>query len=188
MGLENLETMERIFSSSNQLAPITRYASPYRRRVLITLFFDQWDQERYTSICEILYNNYRQALEIISEKTPALQEALEALKISAESLEVYEHEERDYFINLKDKDPADLREIIYVEALQKYWDAQQVFMVYTLSGSVLTMFAREQLKDISHHYYSRLAQVAERTTANQDVSLVFLTPHSALQITIRHCP
>ncbi len=188
MGLENLETMERIFSSSNQLAPITRYASPYRRRVLITLFFDQWDQERYTSICEILYNNYRQALEIISEKTPALQEALEALKISAESLEVYEHEERDYFINLKDKDPADLREIIHVEALQKYWDAQQVFMVYTLSGSVLTMFAREQLKDISHHYYSRLARVAERTTANQDVPLVFLTPHSALQITIRHCP
>ncbi|KAI0749115.1 hypothetical protein C8Q74DRAFT_1222752 [Fomes fomentarius] len=181
MGLEDLETMERIFSSSNQLAPVTCYASPHHRHALITLFFDHWDQERYTSISEMLYINYRQALEIISKKTLALQEALEVLEILAESLEVYEREERDYFVNLKDEDPADLREIVYVKALQKYWDAQQVLMYLELSGSVLTtMSTREELKNISHQYYSRLARAAEWSTANQDgsVPLVFLTPHS----------
>lgn len=31
VGLEDFETMEQIFSASNQLASITRYASPYHR-------------------------------------------------------------------------------------------------------------------------------------------------------------
>jgi hypothetical protein len=45
MGLEDLETLERVFSSSNQLAAVTRYMSKYCRRVFIDLFFKQWDAD-----------------------------------------------------------------------------------------------------------------------------------------------
>ncbi len=34
-GLEDLKTLERVFSASNQLASITRYASAYLRRLFI---------------------------------------------------------------------------------------------------------------------------------------------------------
>ncbi len=116
MGLEDLETMEHILTTSNQFA--------YRHRALIALFFKHWDEEHYRSICEILYNNYHQALGLVEEKEPALQEAMVALQISQEDLETYEHEEHDYFINLQDEDPADLSEAVYAEALQKYWAAK----------------------------------------------------------------
>ncbi len=121
MGLEDLETVECIFSASNQLASITRYASPYCQCALIALFFDQWDQERYASIGEMLYNNYRQALGLIEDKVPALQEAMDALQISEHDLDVYKCDERLYFTNLQNEDPTDLADIVYAEALQKYW-------------------------------------------------------------------
>ncbi|KAH0833455.1 hypothetical protein J3R83DRAFT_12574 [Lanmaoa asiatica] len=38
-GLEDLSTMERIFSASNQLAPVIRYATAYNRRTFIDMFF-----------------------------------------------------------------------------------------------------------------------------------------------------
>ena len=126
MGLEDLETMERIFSSSNQLASVIRYASPYRRRALIALFFEHWDEERYASLAQMLYNNYRQALDIITEKTPILRETMETLQISDQDLARYLEEEREYFVTLQDEDPEDLRDVLYVDALKKLATAQYV--------------------------------------------------------------
>ena len=58
IGLEEMETLERIFSASNQLAPITRYSSAYCRISFIHTFFRQWDSEKYTNISLFLHNNY----------------------------------------------------------------------------------------------------------------------------------
>lgn len=58
MGIEDLETLERIFSFSNQVAIVTRYASAYHRRVFIDLFFKQWDSDKYQNLGLMLYNNY----------------------------------------------------------------------------------------------------------------------------------
>ena len=58
MGIEDLETLERIFSFSNQLAAVMRYASAYHRQVFIDLFFKQWDEEKYQNLGLMLYNNY----------------------------------------------------------------------------------------------------------------------------------
>ncbi len=124
MGLEDLETMERIFSASNQLASVTRYASPYRRRMLIALYFEHWDDEKYANLGQMLYNNYRQALEIIKEKTPVMQEALQALSLTEEDVHRFEAEEAEYFTNLRDEDPEDLRDILYVEALRELREAR----------------------------------------------------------------
>lgn len=39
VGLEDFETMEWIFIASNKLALIVRYATAYRRRLLIDVYF-----------------------------------------------------------------------------------------------------------------------------------------------------
>ena len=54
MGLEDLETLERVFSSSNALAGVTRYASAYWRRMYIELHFKQWDEDKYSNLATML--------------------------------------------------------------------------------------------------------------------------------------
>ncbi|KIP01438.1 hypothetical protein PHLGIDRAFT_38684, partial [Phlebiopsis gigantea 11061_1 CR5-6] len=46
MGIEDVETLERVFSGSNALAPIIRYMSAYRRRLYIEAYFRQWDEDK----------------------------------------------------------------------------------------------------------------------------------------------
>ncbi|KAJ3872118.1 hypothetical protein F5051DRAFT_445496 [Lentinula edodes] len=70
-GLKDLETLERFFSSSNQLASVTHYMSSYRRRVFIDMFLQQWDREKYHNLATMLHNNYIQALNILQNEEPA---------------------------------------------------------------------------------------------------------------------
>ena len=125
LGIEDLETLERIFSGSNQLAPITRYASPYRRLMSIHLYFTQWDAEKYANLGLMLYNNYRQALSIIAEK-PSFQATIARLAITEEDIKKYDIEERSYFLMLQDEEPKNLHAVAYVEALKDLSHAQSV--------------------------------------------------------------
>ncbi|KAI0674940.1 hypothetical protein C8Q78DRAFT_1075288 [Trametes maxima] len=119
IGIKDLETMERIFSASNHLASIVRYASAYRRRVLIDAFFRQWDTEKYQNLGLMLYNNYRQALELIKSLTAELSQVLASLEIGVNELRVYRQEELQYFEELGEELPRDLHAIAYVEALEE---------------------------------------------------------------------
>ncbi|KDQ11426.1 hypothetical protein BOTBODRAFT_114425, partial [Botryobasidium botryosum FD-172 SS1] len=49
-GYEDFETCERVFSASNHLAPLTRYASPYHRKEAIDAHFRLWDSEKYRNL------------------------------------------------------------------------------------------------------------------------------------------
>ncbi|KAF9487279.1 hypothetical protein BDN71DRAFT_1485354 [Pleurotus eryngii] len=49
-GIEDLETLERVFSVSNQLANVTRYSSAFRWRLFIDTFFHQWDEDKYLNL------------------------------------------------------------------------------------------------------------------------------------------
>lgn len=119
MGIEDLETLERTFSASNQLASVIRYASAYRRRLLIHTFFRHWDEEKYANLGLMMYNNYVQALDIISTKKPMVEESLQILGLSVEDLRALEIEEASYFENLRDEDPWDVHAVAYVEALDE---------------------------------------------------------------------
>ena len=123
LGIEDLETLERIFSGSNQLAPITRYASPFRRHMFIHLYFTQWDADKYANLGLMLYNNYRQAVSIINEKE-SLKATLADLNLTEEEIVKYDKEERDYFLNLKDVEDKNVHAIAYVEALKDLSRAQ----------------------------------------------------------------
>lgn len=118
MGLEDLETLERVFSASNSLASTTRYASAYRRRVAIDLFFQQWNDEKYTNTGVMLYNNYVQALKILDADAIALADSMATLNITTQDLVRWQDEERKYFRNIGKENEWDVFAVAYVEALQ----------------------------------------------------------------------
>ncbi|TFY51826.1 hypothetical protein EVJ58_g10360 [Rhodofomes roseus] len=119
MGLQDMETLERIFSASNHLASVTCYATPYRRRLLIDEFFSQWDDEKYANLSQYIYNNFVQASKIIETETPALAETMESLRITFDDLERWYVEERKYFETLGKETPWDVHAMAYVEALEE---------------------------------------------------------------------
>jgi Kyakuja-Dileera-Zisupton transposase len=119
MGLEDLDGMERIFSGSNQLASVVRYASAYCRRQFINLYLQQWDADKYENLVTWLYNNYVQATKIIDEETLALEHAMQSLGIAGtEELNRWQAEELQYLQTLG-KEDYDVMAVAYVERLQE---------------------------------------------------------------------
>ncbi|KAG8942064.1 hypothetical protein FRC03_003681 [Tulasnella sp. 419] len=66
-GLEDFETCEHCFSSSNDVARTTRYASAFHRTQSIDRHFQQWDADKLLALGPFTFNNYKQALMIIDE-------------------------------------------------------------------------------------------------------------------------
>ena len=118
MGLEDLETMERVFSSSNQVASVTRYSSAYNRRVFIDMFLQQWDGDKYQNLASMLYNNYKQALSIINVEGSAVQETMDALGVELTDLEAWHRQQVEFFETIGEESPWDIHAITYVELLQ----------------------------------------------------------------------
>jgi hypothetical protein len=119
VGLEDLETLERVFGSSNALAPVTRYASAYRRRLYIEMHFKQWNEDKYLNLATMLTNNYHQALEIIKNDGRAVEEAKLSLGVTNDDMEAWKVEQEEYFSTLGDESEGKVRAIAYVELLQK---------------------------------------------------------------------
>ncbi|TFY56283.1 hypothetical protein EVJ58_g7737 [Rhodofomes roseus] len=127
MGLDDLETLERIFSASNHLASITRYATPYRRRLLIEQYFQQWDDEKYAYLSQHIYDRLVQANEIITTEALPLAEMMAANHVDLGTVHHWYKEEREYFQTLGKEVPWDVHAMAYVEALQELQVAQENF-------------------------------------------------------------
>ena len=119
VGIEDLETMEQIYSSSNQVAGITRYASAYHRRVFIDMFFQQWDDDKYRNLASMLVNNYWQALSIIKNKGTAVEEVMHDLGITSTDLQTWHRDQASFFETIGEESPWDIHAIAYVELLQE---------------------------------------------------------------------
>lgn len=126
VGLEDFETMERIFSFSNALAAILRFASPYRRRLFIDFFFRQWDDDKYLNLGTFILNNYVQALNILDEDTKALEDAKTSLGFSDEDMDRWEKEQQDFFANLGKEPESHSLKVEYVELLQMLHAASNI--------------------------------------------------------------
>ncbi|KAG1747807.1 uncharacterized protein EDB91DRAFT_1235789 [Suillus paluster] len=92
-GLEDFGTIECIFSASNALTPIIRYASTYNQHVFLDMFFKQWNDEKYVHLATMIYNNYCQAFQVISKESVALTEAMTSLGITKEDITLWHQEE-----------------------------------------------------------------------------------------------
>ncbi|KAG1781486.1 hypothetical protein EV702DRAFT_1041995 [Suillus placidus] len=104
MGLEDFSTMEQIFSSSNQLAP--------------------WDEDKYMNIGNMLYNNYRQSLDIVERETIEFEHAKLSLGIMDENIEEWQKQQSVYLKTLGEEAEWDVHAMTYVEMLQNLRDAQ----------------------------------------------------------------
>jgi hypothetical protein len=119
IGIEDLETLERVFSASNALASIIRFATAYQHRLFINMFFKQWDADKYLNLGNMLYENYQQALQIIGDESPLVEEAKVSLNIKDGELEVWQAEEAQYFSQLGKEPEWDIHAMAYVEMLQE---------------------------------------------------------------------
>ncbi|KAI5985372.1 hypothetical protein EDD15DRAFT_2390180 [Pisolithus albus] len=116
LRLEDLEGCERAFSKSNALAPSTRYASIFHRRQAIACYFEHNDEmEVYANLTKFLLNNYKQALDLLSNGRATLERLMRELGVSDPLIfRQWLDEERVYLKSLL-QEPAE-------ETLQmEYW-------------------------------------------------------------------
>ncbi|KAH7917124.1 hypothetical protein BV22DRAFT_1135675 [Leucogyrophana mollusca] len=116
LGLEDLEGCERTFSKSNALASSLHYSSVFHRRQAITTYFEHNDNyEVYHNLTTFLYNNYKQALDILETGPITLAKVMDELKLTDEKIfEQWLEEEKVYLTGLQ-KEPE-------VKTLQmEYW-------------------------------------------------------------------
>lgn len=123
MGIEDVESLERVFGASNELAPVLRYTTAYRRRLFIETYFKQWDEDKETSTGTFLLSNYTQALEIIEQET-TVAHSLDYEGVTTEEIEKWAEEEQEYFTHLGEEAPHNLHAVVYVELLQKLRDLE----------------------------------------------------------------
>ncbi|KAK7451705.1 hypothetical protein VKT23_012384 [Stygiomarasmius scandens] len=163
MGLQDLETMEHLFSASNQLATITRYATAYRRRVLIDIFCQQWDQEKYQNLATMLHNDYVQALSTIEKDGQELAEGLRVLNLTEEDLKTYYLDEQHHFENLGKETHEDLHAVAYVELLRQYRDISASVENASAQFNTLTADDYQPLQP-SESYSSNLSSTRKAET------------------------
>ncbi|THG96932.1 hypothetical protein EW026_g4986 [Hermanssonia centrifuga] len=116
-GLEDLETLERVFSSLNNVARTSWYASQFHWKQALNLFFMQWDDEKYAELSKFLFNNYKQALRILKDFTPEVDRMKTLLGIEDDDIKKWAHEEHKFLLDLKDEPKERVLESAYVEAL-----------------------------------------------------------------------
>ncbi|KAG0693899.1 hypothetical protein DFH29DRAFT_881108 [Suillus ampliporus] len=118
LGLEDLKGCEWTFSKSNALASSVRYASVFHQRQAIANYFQHNDDyEIYANLGTFLYNNYKQALHMISNGEQSLPKLMYELSIEDKSVfDTWLAEERAYLTSLSHK-PT--RETLQMEYWQK---------------------------------------------------------------------
>lgn len=123
MGIEDLEVMERVFSSSNSVARLTRHASSFHRHQFIDLHFQQWDEDKYLNIGTMLFNNYVQALTIVEKDGYALAEALKNMDppLTEADLDGFLKEQLEYAERLEKPETTwDTHAMTYVGLLREH--------------------------------------------------------------------
>lgn len=136
-GKKDYEGCERVFSQSNALASVTRFASKFHRHQAIDEFFKHWDLEKFVEECEsrfnfsvyshpkthalagqFIFDNYKQSLKIIRDDSLALAALCHGTTLTSEDFEQDLEAERAYLANLA-KEPAEvLQTVEYMDALQ----------------------------------------------------------------------
>ncbi|KAG1772866.1 hypothetical protein EV702DRAFT_976388, partial [Suillus placidus] len=123
-GIEDLETCEHIFSSSNSACGLIRHASYFHWVQYLDLHFDQWDKDKYLELSNFLRNNYAQALHMIEEYTPLLDEFKMRKSLTDDTFLQWRDEESEFFANLALEPPSDAIAVAYVEELEKLQRAE----------------------------------------------------------------
>ncbi|KAJ7204885.1 hypothetical protein B0H12DRAFT_1243562 [Mycena haematopus] len=127
LGLEDMETCERLFSKTNGLARSVRYASVFHRKQTIRTYFAHLDTfETYANLSTFLVNNYKQAIEII-DKENSLRQAMEQAGITEDMLNQHLEDEKAYLDKLSKEPAIETDQMEYYQQLVNLNDRRCVF-------------------------------------------------------------
>ncbi|KAI6018922.1 hypothetical protein BKA83DRAFT_4495684 [Pisolithus microcarpus] len=167
-GNEDLETCKRIFSSSNNMAPLICHASEFHWKQFLDLHFNQWDADKYLELSWFLYNNYKQALCIIQTHLAELERFKRSKDLTDNDFESWHREELEYLKRCTGESDATSITAQYVELLEKlnfaeatYGSVTQVpYLTYTpaefTSTAGLNESARQGTNAVNAEYASTL--------------------------------
>ncbi|KAI0039816.1 hypothetical protein FA95DRAFT_1503682 [Auriscalpium vulgare] len=133
IGIEDLETCERIFSWLNIVARNIRHASLYHWRLFLHICLKQWDEDRYANLSKFLLDNYRQSLATIQEYEYELTAFQKLTGFAQDDFERWLIEEAAYLEKAQDEPEEDLQQVAYVENLLSLQKAQEKY------GSITTV-------------------------------------------------
>ncbi|KAG2364867.1 hypothetical protein BDR07DRAFT_1278678, partial [Suillus spraguei] len=128
LGLEDLETCEHVFASSNSTAFLIRHVSYFHWMQFLDLHFDQWDMDRYSELSTFLYNNYVQALQIIEMDTSVLEVFKRLHNLTDTESINWQNKEYNYLCKVAVEPTSDAITVAYVKQLEKLYYTEFVFM------------------------------------------------------------
>lgn len=139
VGLEDFEECERTFHKSNELASITRLATPFHRQQQIDEHFFFHDLDKHATSGEyfgsdkacfnnllgkFIFQNYRQALEQIQTNGVRLRNLASQLGTTSEDYEAYLTSDRQYLQALRVEPPEIVEKADYIDHLTKLYRLQ----------------------------------------------------------------
>ncbi|KAF8479455.1 hypothetical protein JB92DRAFT_3277834 [Gautieria morchelliformis] len=181
-GLEDLETCERIFSSSNAVARLTRHATPFHRRQFIDMFLRQWDAEKYENLGKFLLNNYRQALQVLEEMPVRIKALMSGRQVSEACFATWLQDERDYLESKKTEPDTDV--LANVSAIRKLWEAS-----VKLEANATRANDKARLRQVTHDAWEGmlfLQKGLQDVESQLDVGERWTTDSPAYQQTVEY--
>jgi hypothetical protein len=119
-GLSDMEDCERSFSLSNQVALLTRHATKFHRLQALDMHFQHTDWQRYQSLGKFQFDNYRQALRILADNRPLLEEACQKKGFIGTDYHRWLQEEKEYLLSLERQPKYDETVFEYLRVLDKW--------------------------------------------------------------------
>ncbi|KAG2028904.1 hypothetical protein BDR03DRAFT_929693 [Suillus americanus] len=186
LGLEDLETCERIFASSNSAAILIRHASYFHWMQFLDLHFDQWDMDRYSDL----------ALQIIETNTPVLEEFKQLHDLTDADFVNWRNEEFEYLSKVATEPTSDAIVVAYVEQLEKLQYAEQTygrltsvpFLTYTPANFTRTSGLNATARNNSRAFESEHASALRKYELQLNVVEDFERRHSITERWLPHDP
>ncbi|KIJ12622.1 hypothetical protein PAXINDRAFT_14547 [Paxillus involutus ATCC 200175] len=192
LGLKDLEGCERTFSKSNALAPATWYAGVFHRCQAIAGYFEHNDNyEIYEKLSTFLLNNYKQALNILSDGHVTLPQLKRELGITDDStFHTWLAEEQTY-LKSREKEPevetlhmTYWQKLINLDGSKAKLDATQEWSI-TSPGTTPEIVAADASKTAKNETARRHAQdnydkdlmVVQELERKLDVDLRWTSEH-----------
>ncbi|KAG1805960.1 uncharacterized protein BJ212DRAFT_1283144, partial [Suillus subaureus] len=119
LGIKDLETCEQTFSKSNSLALDPWYTSVFHHQQAIDSYFEHNDElEIYGNLTNFLYNNYKQALEILANGKTVPPKVMQDLGVEDKSVfECWPEQEKIYLKGLAQEPEEETLQMEYWQSL-----------------------------------------------------------------------
>ncbi|OBZ76606.1 hypothetical protein A0H81_03873 [Grifola frondosa] len=155
VGKEDFEGCERVFSESNALASRTRLSTSFHHHQAIEQFFGFWGEQKHAETGQFIFNNYKQALNIIRDSTRKLDMYEKELKTTSSDYEDYLEQEHAYLLTLKSEPPEILRKVDYMAALGNFATTSAEARATDGALSSLTQARIQCIKNCKRHVAHR---------------------------------